>query len=160
MFFELDVRKLVVDAMAHFLRGPIFQAFVKVSAKELDTIHQDTLTIRDTALFDLSFTAQKNYLQELMNITFDPIGRGIFIENTIIFPDNFTFFDSEARPDTFVFFDSESKPPLTTRFQSEAQGDSDFIIFVPVALVFDEDEMRSLVNKYRAAGKTFEIETY
>jgi hypothetical protein len=36
----------------------------------------------------------------------------------------------------------------------------DFIVWVPVALVFDMNEMRALINRYVQAGKRYSIQTF
>ena len=35
-----------------------------------------------------------------------------------------------------------------------------FIVYVPIAVVFDEDQMRALIDLYRLAGMYYEIQTY
>lgn len=43
---------------------------------------------------------------------------------------------------------------------AEYQVQFDFIVMVPVAITFDINEMRSIVNYYKLAGKRFNIQTY
>lgn len=51
-------------------------------------------------------------------------------------------------------------PLLHIRRKDENQLDWDFVIMVPVEVVFNESEMRALVNRYRLAPKRYTIMTY
>lgn len=42
----------------------------------------------------------------------------------------------------------------------EALQPFDFIVWVPIAIIFDMNEMRALVDTYRLAGKRYQILTY
>lgn len=53
---------------------------------------------------------------------------------------------------------SEFKHYLINR--NESGNLFDFIVMVPIALVYDENEMRALVNTYKLAGKSYTIQTY
>lgn len=44
--------------------------------------------------------------------------------------------------------------------KGEALQPTDFIVWVPVALVFDINELRALVNRYKLAGKRYTVQTY
>lgn len=44
--------------------------------------------------------------------------------------------------------------------KSEAQSQYDFIVKVPVAVTFNIDEMKAVVEYYKLAGKRFTIQTY
>lgn len=44
--------------------------------------------------------------------------------------------------------------------KSEQAGQLDFIVMVPVALSFDINEMKGIVNFYKLAGKRYSIQTY
>lgn len=46
------------------------------------------------------------------------------------------------------------------RRKGESLQGIDFIVYVPIELVFDEAEMRALIERYRQAGKRYTIETY
>ncbi|MBS1944778.1 MAG: hypothetical protein JST98_06140 [Bacteroidetes bacterium] len=53
---------------------------------------------------------------------------------------------------------SSDRTVLTNR--GEATPGWSFIIHVPAAVVFDEAEMRAMVDTYKLAGKTYTIQTY
>lgn len=55
---------------------------------------------------------------------------------------------------------SDEGPRLFLKNQEEGQSTNDFIIWVPVSLVYDESELRALVAIYKLAGKTYTIQTY
>lgn len=159
--FPVNFRKLASDLMPFFLRDPQTVKLIEHPNSALQEVNDNLVTFRDGISFDLSFTSGKAYLQEVLNQLFDPIDRGIFIENqTDFLADNFIKFDVESGTDDFTYFESEGKPPRFYYLESEYAIAVTFIVFVPAALVFDQDEMEALVNKYRAAGRPFEIQTY
>lgn len=43
---------------------------------------------------------------------------------------------------------------------AEIAGLEDFIVWVPVVVVFDISEMKKLINKYKLSGKQYTIQTY
>lgn len=43
---------------------------------------------------------------------------------------------------------------------TEYASSYDFIVMIPVGVVFDIDKMRALINYYKAAGKRYTIQTY
>lgn len=46
------------------------------------------------------------------------------------------------------------------RNKAETLQPTDFIVWVPIALVFDMSEMKALVNRYKQASKRYKILTY
>lgn len=159
--FKLNFKKLVSDLEPFFLRLLKHLAYLRSAAKPLKDINDSLIITRDKINFDLSFTGQKIYLQEILNQLFDTASRRIFIENqTDFLLDNFIHFDVEQKPPFFLHFEAEGKPPTFFSFETEYGLDFDFVVFVPSTLTFDENEMRALVNKYRAAGRTFDIQTF
>ncbi|MEO8589490.1 MAG: hypothetical protein ABI432_08990 [Flavobacteriales bacterium] len=59
---------------------------------------------------------------------------------------------------TFWDLHGDMRPILKRK--EESQLVFDFIVMVPVALVFDNDEMRALVDRYRIASKRYTIQTF
>ena len=49
---------------------------------------------------------------------------------------------------------------LYLRRKGESLQGVDFIVWVPLELVYDEFELRALVNRYKQAGKRYIIQTY
>jgi hypothetical protein len=50
--------------------------------------------------------------------------------------------------------------PLLFNREDYALYNTSFIVMVPVALVFDTNRMKALINKYKLAGKSYTIQTY
>lgn len=114
---------------------------------------------RIQALYMLSFTGQVIYLEKLLNDTFNNGGTGIFIEDGgKIAP--FIFNTEENEPDLFIYNTEENEPDFFIYNTEEYPGNVDFIVKVPTALVFDDNHMKSLINKYKLAGKNYTIQTY
>lgn len=159
--FNINFRKLASDLMPHFLREPQHVKIYEHPLSAIQEVNNNLLVVRDQIAFDLSFTGQKIYLQELLNLIFDPIGRAIYIENqTDFLNDNFEYFDIEGQSPEYEYFEAEGNPPSYDYLQSEYGLAATFIVFVPNSLVFDLNEMNALINKYRAAGRPHAIQLF
>ena len=116
---------------------------------------------RIQALYTLSFTGQVIYLEKLLNDTFNNGGTEIFIEDGILKIAPFLFNTAEDADPFYVFNTAETNEENLYLYNTaEYTGNLDFIVKVPTALVFDENQMKSLINKYKLAGKNYTIQTY
>jgi len=140
-------------------RTPAVKDWIFSLFAPLKTLHQEFLDYRDVVLFDVAFNGQTIHLEFVLNELFAPGVGGIFIETqkdeSLIFLSN----KIENQPKIFLFNKSELEPPIFLKNRAE-RLEFNFIVFVPVAIVFDEDELKAKINFYRLAGKTFKIETY
>lgn len=107
-------------------------------------------------------TGQVVYLEHLLNDQLDSSQRRIYIEdgNTVIDP-RFLFLKPN---DSFILYnkvDSQQADYLYNR--ADYLANYDFIVMVPAAITLTSSSVsliRALVNAYRAAGKTFTIQTF
>lgn len=130
--------------------------------KEVELIHSEFITFIASIRNQLSYNGQIISLEDLLN-TFYPAASGnIQIINTIT--DNVPVFINEAaESSTSVYVNQKDESPSTDIFifsASEFNVPYDFTIKVPDTLVFDNNQMRALVNKFKLSGKRFNIITY
>jgi len=86
---------------------------------------------------------------------------GIWIENTAsLIPTTFIYTAGEAQPPLYIYGDAEGEPPLYIYSAAEYESQYDFIVKIPAAFAYDEDEVKAFVTRFRVAGKRFAIETY
>jgi hypothetical protein len=121
----------------------------------MDTEFNDN---RDANIYNLSHTSQVPYIEAALNDRYD---QGLRRINII---------DGELLDPIYVYRIPEGKPiyirktvendPTWLRKDSEVfpNGGIDFIVQVPVFIVFDTNELKSIVDKYRLAGRTFIIQ--
>lgn len=140
---------------------PITKAWLYSLIQPLIELYAIFSSYRIQALYTLSFTGQVIYLEKLLNDTFNNGGTEIFIEDGILKIAPFLFNTAEDADPFYVFNTGEtSEDNLYIYNTAEYTGNLDFIVKVPAALVFDENQMKSLINKYKLAGKNYTIQTY
>lgn len=161
--FSTDWSKVGEWLLAPFLRKAKLKAFAQVLLKPLEYLKDLYDAFEASTKKHLSYNSQTIALEQMLNDTYPDAGGDIYIDNT---PDRFTryfsWFESEGQPDLgYTYFESEAEGHFDhTYFKSEHNQEIDFTVMVPVALSFDEDEMRAKVKKYAAADKRFAIETF
>ena len=121
--------------------------------------YQQFINFRKNKLYELGINSQVCKLEKLLNDRWDFTGRGIYIDDGLEFPPLYLYKDAELK-DVYVYKEVEAQPVfLYTNGEGGALAD-DFIVFVPVAIVFDTLEMRSLIMRFRLPGMKFKIQTY
>lgn len=126
----------------------------------LKSIHTQFLQFRNDTTYWLYFNGQIIYMEHVLNDQFDPANRGIYIENLADIQYDYLYNAIEQRTPIYLDNVSENKPPDYFVNQSEYDAHTTFIVWVPSTVTFDANKMKAIVNKYRIAGKTYQIQTY
>lgn len=125
----------------------------------LNDVYQNFLQFRKTKLYELSITPQVCYLEGMLNNRYDYTQRRIYIAEAKQFPPLYLYTDDELKP-IYLYTDPEDQPVyLYTDAEGGIEAD-DFIIMVPAALIFNQDEMRSITTVYCLAGMKFKIQLF
>ena len=155
--FNIVYNKLVEWHMPRIIRHPRVIAFVKLLAVPFVFVYQDLLGFRTAKLYQLMITPQKCYLERLLNDRYDYTLRRIYIDDGIDHPPFYIFKTVEVKP-KFIRKTSEVLPRYIYTSGESGNLADDFIVFVPMGLVFEEPEMISLVKWYKLAGTKFKIQ--
>lgn len=155
--YNIIYSKLTTWLTPKVLRKNKLMAFVAVAIKPVQYVYQDLLNFRAQKLYDLSITPQVCYLQKLLNDRYDYVQRRITIVDAIDQEPVYFFCRSENKP-VFMRKRIENDPLyLYTRGETGALR-NDFVVLVPAGIVFPMEEMRSLVQLNKLAGKKFAIQ--
>lgn len=106
--------------------------------------------------YQLLITTQVCYLTRLLNDRFDFTDRRITIGDAEKKEPIFLYQQEEEKPVYFSTEDENSPVYLYTKNEAGEFSD-DFVVNVPSAVVFDEDEMASLLNSYILFGTHYKI---
>ena len=159
VIYQIDFARLLLMWMPADLQLKSWMCWLKSLLYPLNNIYQDFLKFRKTKLYELSITPQVCYLQGMLNDRYDYTLRRIYITDAEEFLPLYLAMDAEADP-LWLATDAETDPIwLPTDGETLLFAD-DFIIMVPVSLVFNNDEMKSLTSKYCLAGMKFKIQTF
>ena len=161
---QIDYRKLVILLLPTFLRQPVLMAWLRAMAFPLQSLHDRHQAARTQRLYELHHTSQICYIKDALNNEFGitDYANGFEIEDinapgnwVWIYDENEDRFDDEQHmlfdDPTFIHDLSAILPPTSA-----------FFVLVPQSVTSDETNrarIRSIVNKYRLASRTFEIKT-
>ncbi len=108
-------------------------------------------------LYDAKINGQVIKLERVLNDTFDPIDRRIYISDGEYY-DAPTFYEEWKNEPVIFYAEGDTRNPVF--WSTDALNNRvsvNFYVNVPQAIFFDSARMRALVNKYKVFGRTFEI---
>ena len=154
MWFDLDVRKLAVQLTPTFLRGEVLTAFLKALTKPIADIHYQFVQNRKDNLYILAHNGQKCYLRAALNDKYDNELRRIVIDDGNLADPLYIYTDAEidAQPGLAKFL-------TLTIYNNAESADTgvDFYVRVPADVVYNEYEMKYLIDFYKLASKRYKI---
>ena len=154
----IDLYYLMEILLPPFLRGINMMSLLIAALKPLVEVQQNFYQFFGDKKYELSFNGQVIYLEHILNDQFDSTLRRIYIDDAEQSPTVYLFNESEDNEETYLFNNSESVEDLYLFNSSVTYTDFDFIVFVPIGLIYDENLMKYYINKYRCAGKRFKIQ--
>ncbi|MBI1837793.1 MAG: hypothetical protein HYR91_11075 [Flavobacteriia bacterium] len=141
------------------LRKDVIIAFIEVIHSTMNLIFISFYNFFDSVKYDLSFNGQVISLEELLNNKYDPITRGIYIDDTLDQQNTYLYNKNEENEHTYLFNKEEIDFEHTYLFnKEELDSIMDFTIFIPSSVVFTEIQLRKIVDKYKLPSKQYLIE--
>lgn len=134
--------------------------WLDVLVKLINDLKSVLLGFREDQLFFLAHNSQVIYLEHILNAKFNNGGSEIYIEDGNDKTKTYIFNKSEGAAITYYYNKSELKPQKYLYNRIEQTPLVAFIVKVPSILIFDEDEMSTLIKRLKLAGKEFTIKTY
>ena len=121
-------------------------------------LYGDFKRFRTAKKYQLLITPQVCYLEKMLNDAFDFTLRRITIVDAVWFPATNIFQELELKP--LALYTEIEALPLILYTEGEA-GDfqDDFVVEVPISLVFNQDQMKATINNYKLAGTKYKIQT-
>ncbi len=167
---QIDYRKLAILLLPTFLRRPVLMAWLRAMVHPLQQLHDRHQAARTQRLYELHHTSQICYIKDALNNEFGitDYATGFEIED-IDAPGNWVWIYNEKDPEGNIidnYNDAQHKlfdnPTLIYGISSIIIPTSTFYVIVPSSIERNETNdarIRSIVNKYRLASRTFEIIT-
>ena len=157
--YNINFKKLVRWLTPNRLRMPIMLAWLQLLVSPVVSIYVSFLAFRKQKLYELGISPLVPDIERMLRDKYDFTLRRIYIG------------DAQDKPTTYLYNRQENKP-IYLRKRSEAQpkflytrGESgllqdDFIVWVPMDIVFDFLEMGTLIRKYILPGMRFKIQRF
>lgn len=152
-FFNIDYNTLVRWLLPVPLRKRLILAWLQALVWPVVLLYQAHRRYREANLYRLSISPQVCYLEKLLNDRYDRTDRRIYIDDAIDRPPLYLFQDAENKP---VYLGSR---PLYRENEFGLNLD-DFVVYVPVIVIFEFNEMRSLIDLYKLAGTRYSIQFF
>lgn len=154
-----------------FLRTRIFNAIRNSIVSQLEFLKNIFDDFRSLIKWKLFHNSQIVYLEHYLNdnysLAYSPATRGADIAaKTIIWIESknmvkpFLYNKIENRPKRYLYNKAEAMPTTYLKNNSEYYFTSNFIVWVPVSLTFNNFQMTELINFFKLGGKSFTINTY
>jgi len=159
--YSINWINLVKMLLPPFLRKSKQLAWLTcIISNQITYVYNQFNVYRQQKLYDLSITGQVIYLEKLLNDKYNNGFSGIWIASENI---STLFLANKAENFTPIYLANKSEiSPIYVGNKSEYLQQYNFIIWVPISIfnLIDIAEMRSLVDKYRIAGKNYNIQSF
>lgn len=149
MWFKESFSKLILLLLPTFLRKSKMIAW-------LSALIHPMQNLSETILYQMQHDGRVIYLEKVLNEHFQitdydsknhETTKKIFIE------------DAFFKPKTYIYQSIEEKPIyLGTVYLGGNEQVYNFIVKVPTSLIFNENEMKFILDYYKLAGKKYKIE--
>ena len=150
MWFLVNWNRLAVLLLPTFLRSEVMKAWVQLQLSAIADIHYWWMEYRKANIYTLAHNSQKCYMRGAFNDKFDKELRRIRIGKGNSFKRKYIYTDGEEKPKflgtIFLYDDSDY-----------ADTGVDFIVYVPIDLVYSDFAMKAEIDKYRLASKRYKI---
>jgi hypothetical protein len=157
--YDIDYTKLALERIPQPIQDEEHNTWVQRLISPIVFIYNELLLFRTIMLYKLTITPQVVYLEKMLNDRYDSLLKRITIIDGVQYDQEYLFTRPEAKP-IFIYRKSELKPPKYFYLRGETSDESfDFVVNVPVAVSIDVNEMKSLLNTYKLAGKYYTIQT-
>jgi hypothetical protein len=157
--YIIDYKKLVRWLTPNRLRNARMLAWLGVLANPVVVLYTSFLAFRKTKLYYLGISPSVCDLERLLNDRYDFTQRRIYIDDAAEKPNRYIYNRLESKP-KFIRHRSENMPYIIYNRTEYGLLSNNFIVFVPVSVVFDLAELRSLLNIYKLLGKRYTVQTF
>jgi hypothetical protein len=154
--FDIDYVKFVRLMVPPHLRKVKHVSWLQGLASPVNVLYQLFRRNRNSNIYRLKITPQVCYLERLLNDRYDIAERRIRIQDSITFDPVYIFLQQENKP-VFIHTKAEQHPVYLYTLAETSIDPVDFVVVVPVDVVFQVAEMKGVLDAYKLAGKTYSI---
>jgi len=153
---SIDFRRLILWLLPVNLRTTVHDAWLRALYAPLRSIYSLFIARRDANLYWLFITPQVCYLEKMLNDRYDSAERRIYITDSTPVTPVYIYLEEEQKP-VYIYTEEEQKPVYIYTEAEINAGRADFIVNVPASVSYNDREMQALLDRYKLAGKRYEI---
>ena len=151
--FDVNFPNLVNQLLPVRLRRAKMLAWLNILTGPVVYLYNLFTNNRNANLYNLAHNGQVVKLNAALNDAFDNTARRIYISDPVYNDPVYLYQDDEEKP-VYIYQDAENKPVwLYQDTEVYAVDGVDFVVNVPMAVLFDMGRMKSLINLYRLPSK-------
>jgi hypothetical protein len=154
----IDLTYLFQILLPMDLRLPLVKEFLNEIKKSLQFNYTGFYSLFENTKYNLIFNGQVCMLKHLLDDRYDNTLRRIEIIQDTSGKPTYLFNDFEDNEKTYLFNKGEVGKSTYLYNSDEILGLTDFIIRVPSDVIFNEVQLRKLVDKYKLPDKTYSIQ--
>ncbi|MFC4262483.1 hypothetical protein ACFOWM_06325 [Ferruginibacter yonginensis] len=159
MKYLIDWKKFIEQLLPNDLTNGFMLQWLLVLTKPFRKVHDAFLVFRKAIIYELTITPQVCYLEKLLNDRFDFTDRRIYIDDGVDKPPKYIYVNAELKPQ-FIRRRAEASPVfIYTRSEIGALS-NDFIVFIPLTLMVDLNEVVSVLKSKKLLGTKFKIQRF
>jgi len=158
--YNIDLNRAVRQYLPVRKKQPVMLALVYSLIYPVIEIYDRFLIFRETILFKARYNSQIMYIEHLLNSYFNEGGTDIYIQDGVIIDEFHLFKTVEPNDPIYIYKVSEGGTDLYLYNDVEYDSVLDFTVNVPSSIVYDTNLMKAWINRYKMAGKKYQIVNY
>lgn len=159
--YIIDYNKFAIERIPEDVRVPEVIQYVLCLLVPVVWVYDRVIAFRLYINYTLTITPQVVFIEMMLNNRYDTLLRRIYLRDGIELDVGYFYTRTEAKPN---YFYARSEVAMPKRY-IYARGESgartyDFIVFVPLAILSNIEEMKSIIDAYKLAGKYYLIQPF
>jgi hypothetical protein len=159
--YTFTLKKIVKRLTPPFLRNTFSLAWLESLNKPFETVYNEFTNYRNQKRIELAYNSQTIMFEKLLNDKYDPVLRRIKLSNSIE-TSLYTYLSEEGQEPIYLFNIVEDETPVYLNYEGENSTDltdTDFRVFYPLTMSGSTSQIKSSIETYRLAGKTYQMIT-
>ncbi|MFN8238647.1 MAG: hypothetical protein U0T77_10805 [Chitinophagales bacterium] len=131
--------------------------YLLVLLEPVKSAHNEFKQFRLQQLYEAEINGQTIKLERVLNDTFDPVERRIYITDGEYY--NPPVYYEEYKNDPVIYYEEGNgdNPIFWSDTAIDNRVSFNFYVNVPSSVFFQKTRVKALVSKYKIAGRTFEV---
>ena len=135
--------------------------WLKALLSPIQTLNSEFVAFVKKIRYEMHITGQVIYLEHILNDTFDPDERRIYINDASLVLPDYLYNKADGQDVFHLYNKGDGEAAYYLHNIADYSGQAEFTVFVPTAWDLNltlKNQIRSIVNRYKQAGVRYTIE--